>query len=149
MAPDKAQIPFVLRQALRADVPGIQRVRHAVKENQLTSAVINDDDVVDAMERTGRGWVVEQGDEIVAFAIGNCETGNIWALFVDPAFEGLGHGRRLQDEMLRWLADCGLSFLFLSTEANTRAQAFYETTGWTNAGLLPSGEVRFERWLRP
>jgi hypothetical protein len=48
----------LLRQAVRADVPGIQRVRHSVRENALTSCVITDQDVVDYLERFGRGWVV-------------------------------------------------------------------------------------------
>ena len=35
-----------LRLAARADVPGMQRVRHAVKENRLVSRVIPDDEVI-------------------------------------------------------------------------------------------------------
>jgi uncharacterized protein YhfF/GNAT superfamily N-acetyltransferase len=139
----------VLRQAVRADVPGIQRVRHAVKENRLTSRVIGDDEVVDAIERTGRGWVVEVDSQVVAFAIGNGETGNIWALFVDPAFEGQGHGRRLHDEMLAWLWQRGLRRLHLSTEAGTRAEGFYLAAGWQRLGVLASGEVGFERLAGP
>ena len=133
-----------LRQAVRADVVGIQRVRHAVKENRLTSRVIGDDEVLDAIERTGRGWVVEAGSQVVAFAVGNGETGNIWALFVDPAHEGQGHGRRLHDEMLRWLWQRGLQRLHLSTEAGTRAVRFYQAAGWQRVGVLPNGEVQFE-----
>ena len=107
----QARAEPVLRQAVRADVAGIQRVRHAVKENRLTSRVIGDDEVVDAIERTGRGWVVKVGSQVVAFAVGNAETGNIWALFVDPAHEGQGHGRRLHDQMLAWLWSRGLQRL--------------------------------------
>lgn len=129
---------------MRADVPGIQRVRHVVKENRLTSRVIGDNEVVDAIERTGRGWVVEVGSQVVAFAIGNGETGNIWALFVDPAHEGQGHGRRLHDETLRWLWQRGLQRLYLSTEAGTRAEQFYQVAGWKRVGVLPNGEVQFE-----
>ncbi len=133
-----------LRQAVRADVAGIQRVRHAVKENRLTSRVIGDAEVADAIECTGRGWVVEVGAQVVAFAIGNFETGNIWALFVDPAFEAQGHGRRLHDQMLAWLWSRGLQRLHLSTEAGTRAERFYQAAGWHRLGELPNGEVAFE-----
>ena len=140
----EARAEPTLRQAVRADVPGMQRVRCAVKENQLTSRVIGDDEVVDAIERTGRGWVVEADSQVVAFAIGNGETGNIWALFVDPAHEGQGHGRRLHDEMLRWLWQRGLQRLHLSTEAGTRAERFYEAAGWQCVGVLANGEVQFE-----
>lgn len=137
-----------LRQARREDVAGIQRVRHSVRENELTSTVISDADVVDALERTGRGWVVEDGGEVVAFAIGNAETGNIWALFVDPAHERRGHGRRLHDTMVQWLRARGLARLWLTTEAATRAESFYRRAGWRFMGDAGRGEVRFEMDLR-
>ena len=132
------------RVATREDVAGIQRVRHSVRENRLTSRMIGDGEVVDYLERRGRGWVVEAGGEVIAFAIGDGETGNIWALFVDPAYERQGHGRRLHDAMVEWLWSRGLPRLFLSTEAGTRAEGFYERAGWRSCGLLPSGERAFE-----
>lgn len=134
-----------LRVATRDDVAAIQRVRHSVRENRLTSGVITDEDVIDAIERTGRGWVVELDRRIVGFAVGNADTGNIWALFVEPGHEGCGHGRRLHDAMVDWLWSRGLQRLWLATEPNTRAQRFYEAAGWRNAGPLPSGEILFER----
>lgn len=134
-----------LRQAVRGDVPGIQRVRHSVRENVLTSGVITDAEVVDYLERIGRGWVVvDDAGVVVGFAIGNAHDGNIWALFVDPKHEARGHGRRLHDVMVAWLWSRGLERLWLSTTPQTRAQRFYERAGWVNKGLLPSGELRFE-----
>jgi len=134
----------ILRVARREDVRGIQRVRHSVRENQLTSGVITDDEVVHYLEHQGRGWVVEEEGEVIAFAVGNRTTGNIWALFVDPAHEGRGHGRRLHDEMVAWLWSCGLRRLDLSTEPDTRAERFYARAGWRRLGLLPNGEMAFD-----
>jgi GNAT superfamily N-acetyltransferase len=134
-----------LRQAVRADVPGIQRVRHAVRENVLTSGVITDADVADYLERFGRGWVVvDERDQVLGFAIGDARDGNIWALFVDPAHEGKGYGRALHDAMVAWLRSQGLERLSLSTEPGTRAERFYRSAGWIDRGLAPSGERRFE-----
>jgi GNAT superfamily N-acetyltransferase len=133
-----------LRQALRTDVSGIQRVRHSVKENRLTSRVIGDAEVVDAIERSGRGWVAECDNTVVGFAIGNAQNGNIWALFVDPEYEARGLGRLLHDAMVAWLWSRGLRGLWLTTQPATRAQRFYERAGWQNRGLLPSGEILFE-----
>lgn len=134
-----------LRQARRGDVPGIQRVRHSVRENVLTSGVITDEEVVDYLERIGRGWVVvDAANEVIAFAIGNAQDGNIWALFVDPEHEARGHGRHLHDEMVAWLWSKGLERLWLGTTPQTRAQRFYERAGWVNKGVLPSGELLFE-----
>lgn len=87
----------MLRQAVASDIPGIQHVRHSVRENRLVSTVITDDDVRRAIEDTGRGWVIESRAEVVAFAVGNVQTGNIWALFVHPDHERRGFGRRLHD----------------------------------------------------
>ena len=133
----------LLRQAVAADVAGMQRVRRAVRENRLVSTVIRDEDVLEAIERTGRGWVVEAGGEVVGFAIGNAN-GNIWALFVDPDHEGRGHGRRLHDTMTDWLRSQGVQRLWLTTEPGTRAQKFYETAGWRFTGTTPQGEARYE-----
>lgn len=134
-----------LRQALRSDVNDIMRVRHSVKENRLTSRVISDEEVVESIEVSGRGWVVEVDNRVVAFAIGNAKTGNIWALFVEPEYEAQGHGKRLHDEMLAWLWSQGLKRLWLTTAQGTRAERFYEQAGWQRQGLTSDGEVFFEQ----
>lgn len=135
----------VLRIATRADVAAIQRVRRDVRENRLVSRVISDDEVVEHLERLGRGWIVEEGGEIAGFAIGRLRDGNIWALFVDPAHERRGYGRRLHDAMVAWMFAQGLPKLWLSTEVGTRAERFYRAAGWMDAGLVSGGrERRFE-----
>lgn len=134
----------MLRQAVVSDIPGIQRVRRAVRENRLVSMVIPDQDVRAAIEDSGRGWVVESDGEIVAFAIGNAQSGNIWALFVDPDHERRGYGQRLHDKMIDWLWSRGVDLLWLTTEPGTRAQGFYESAGWQRVGLTESGEMRYE-----
>lgn len=80
----------MLRVATASDIPGIQRVRHSVHENRPVSTVILDSEMQDAIEHKGRGWVVEVNGDVVAFAIGNAQTGNIWALFVHPEHERKG-----------------------------------------------------------
>jgi GNAT superfamily N-acetyltransferase len=134
----------MLRQAVVSDIPGMQRVRGAVRENRLVSMVITDQQVRAAIEDSGRGWVVESGGEIVAFAVGDARSGNIWALFVDPDHERRGYGKRLHDTMIDWLWSQGLDFLWLTTEPGTRAQEFYESAGWQRAGRTDSGEMRYE-----
>jgi GNAT superfamily N-acetyltransferase len=133
-----------IRRAMRGDVPGIQRVRRSVTENRLTTSVVTDDDVIEAIERTGRGWVVEDDGRIVGFALGHAGTGNIWALFVEPGHEGRGHGRRLHDEVVAWLWAQGLMRLWLTTGPATRAARFYVAAGWQLIGVQPGGELLFE-----
>lgn len=138
-----------LRQARAGDIPAMHRIRMAVRENRLTSRQLTEDDYTAAIEATGRGWVVEEAGEIVAFAVGNARTGNIWALFVHPDREGAGHGRRLHDAMVAWLFSQGLDRLWLSTEPGTRAQRFYEAAGWRFTGVSASGERCYERSREP
>ncbi len=122
----------------------MHRVRLAVRENPLRSLIIGEEDYVPAIENSGRGWVIESGHEVVAFAIGNAQTGNIWALFVDPEHEGRGHGRRLHAVMIEWLFSLGLRRLTLGTAPATRAQRFYEAAGWRYTGTHQNGEAMYE-----
>lgn len=134
----------ILRQCTRADFPGMWAVRYAVRENPLSPGRLDDSDMIEETEVSGRGWVIEVDGEIVAFAIGNARSGNIWALFVDPGHEGRGYGRRLLAAMTEWLWSQGLRRLSLSTDPGTRAEAFYTRCGWIPLGLNARGEMRFE-----
>lgn len=137
-----------LRQATVADIPELMRIRAAVKENRLVSRTIGAEEVAEAIGRVGRGWVVDGEAGLAGFAIGNVETGNVWALFVDPAHEGRGIGRALHDAMVAWLFAQGLARLHLSTDPGTRAEAFYRRAGWRDCGPTAEGEMAFEL-LRP
>jgi len=134
----------MLREAIASDIPGIQRVRRSVRENRLVSIVISHEMVREAIEQSGRGWVVESQGEVVAFGIGNAVNGNVWALFVHPDHERRGHGRRLLDTIVGWLWSQGLDRLWLTTGAGTRAQGFYEAAGWQLADRTTHGELRYE-----
>jgi ribosomal protein S18 acetylase RimI-like enzyme len=135
---------FAVRVAVREDIPGMHHVRLAVQENRLTSSAIREEHYIPAIEQSGRGWVAVEDDEVLGFAVGNTTTGNIWALFVDPSHEGRGIGRSLHDQMITWLFKSGLRRLWLSTDRNTRAQAFYEASGWQLVSVLPDGEAMYE-----
>lgn len=132
------------RQATTADIPELIRIRAAVRENRLVSRVIGAEEITEAIERTGRGWVVDADNGLAGFAIGNRITGNIWALFVDPEYEGRGVGRALHDVMVAWLFAQGLTRLHLGTEPGTRAEAFYRRAGWRAGGLNADNEQTFE-----
>jgi GNAT superfamily N-acetyltransferase len=135
----------VLRQATMHDAASIWAVRYAVTQNTLTPGRLSDEDLRREIEDTGRGWVAEVDGRIEGFAIGNAESGNIWALFVHPRAQGQGLGARLHTVMLDWLATQPVQRLWLSTGVDTDALAFYERRGWQRAGLTASGEMRLER----
>lgn len=142
---------MIFRTATVEDIPQIQIVRHAVKENRLSNpALVTDADCAEFLTERGKGWVCVVEDCVVGFAIADLRGHNIWALFIDPAYEGKGIGRRLHDTMLDWYFSQTSEDVWLGTSPGTRAQAFYRKAGWLEIGLRPNGEVRFEmsaeRW---
>ena len=115
-----------------------------VQVHRLRTSVVKEDHCVPAIETTGRGWVVEVDGTIVGFAIGNGKTGNIWALFVDPAHEGRGHGRALHHAMVEWLFARGLKHRWLGTDSDTGAARFHRAAAWRYAAKAGNGEALFE-----
>lgn len=133
------------RKALPADVPGMQRVRHSVKENVLSDpALVTDDDCVDYITRRGKGFVCEADGRLIGFSVADLWDNNVWALFVDPAYEGRGVGRRLHQMMLDWYFSKTSKTVWLSTAPASRADRFYRKAGWQQTGFHGKGEVRFE-----
>jgi hypothetical protein len=57
----------MLRQATRADIPAMQRVRLSVRENRSTRTIIAGADYLAAIETTGRGWVIESEAAVMAW----------------------------------------------------------------------------------
>ncbi len=137
--------PMIFREATISDIPGLQRVRAAVKENMLNNpGLVTTTDYVQYLTSAGKGWLCESAGLIVGFAIVDTATHNIWALFVDPHTEARGIGRELQRLMLNWYFDTYPGPLWLGTAPGTRAEHFYTRSGWKNEGLMKNGELRFE-----
>ncbi|MBT8061156.1 MAG: GNAT family N-acetyltransferase [Gammaproteobacteria bacterium] len=132
---------IVTRRATVGDVPGMQGVRHAVWENRLVNSIISDDEVIEAIEESGRGWVAIDEHTVVGFVIAKQEDASIWALFVDPHHEGLGIGSGLLDRAVEWLFASGHDHITLSTDPGTRAERFYRERGWRKIGARDNGEV--------
>jgi GNAT superfamily N-acetyltransferase len=143
--PANLLINLAFREAIPDDIPQIQIVRNAVKENVLSnSKLITNDDCADYLLNRGNGWVCELDGKIVGFAIADLADNNIWALFVDPVYEKQGIGRRLHDIMLDWYFFQGKNNVWLGTSPNTRAASFYKKAGWVEADIHGKGEIRFE-----
>lgn len=136
-----------LRRARPADLPRIGEIRHAVKENVLSDpSRVSDEEVAWYMEQA-IFLVSEEAGELVGFACANHQTGFVWALFIDPAHEGRGHGRALLDAALEHLAADGHRQAFLTTGAATRAARFYQEHGWRDRGRNLDGQMVFVKAL--
>lgn len=140
------------RQAILKDIPQLQEIRNAVKENSLSDpGLVTTGDYELYLTQKGKGWVLESAGQILGFAIVDVQANNIWALFVRPGFEGKGVGKELHQQMMDWYFSETRKKVWLSTSPGTRAAAFYKQAGWQQNGLYGKGELKFEmsyeQWL--
>ena len=136
---------MIFREATIEDIPQIQIVRNSVTENTLSDpALVPDKDCEEFMFVRGKGWVCEIDKQITGFAIADLKENNIWALFLLPAFEKQGIGRRLHDMMGDWYFSQTKENVWLGTSPNTRAEKFYRKAGWKEIGTHGKGEIKFE-----
>ncbi len=134
------------RIANELDIPAMTAVRLAVNENRLSNPGWLTREVwVDGLESSGRAstWVCENESRIVGFSVARIDECDIWALFVDPDFEGRGIGSQLLELATGWLAQNGVRTIELSTANETRADAFYQRKGWQRGEQNSKGEVVF------
>ena len=136
---------MIFREALVSDIPQIQLVRNAVKENTLSNpALVTDADCEEHLTVRGKGWVAVADDLVVGFSIVDLKQNNIWALFVQPDHEAQGIGKNLHRLMLTWYFNQTTETVWLGTEPVTRAEKFYKYMGWIVVGSHGSKEIKFE-----
>ena len=136
---------MIYREAEIKDIPQIQVVRNAVKENRLSDpALVPDKDVEDYMMNRGKGWVCEIDGVIEGFAIADLIDKNIWALFINPDFEARGIGKKLHQLMMNWCFTETTETMWLGTAPNSRAEKFYRMQGWKEVGMHGKNEIKFE-----
>ena|ERR1044071_4402255 len=135
---------MTFREATTADITGMHVVRVAVLENRLSNpALITPKDYEEFIIRRGKGWVCEENNTIIGFAIADMQDHNVWALFVQPGFDGKGIGRKLHDTMMDWYFNQTDTTIWLGTAPGTRAEQFYRMAGWKEVGMHGK-EIKFE-----
>jgi len=141
-----------VRPARRADAPAIGRV-HAQSWQETYPGIVPDDVFARvSAERNAERWAGRLGDpaytggifvatdgagEIIGFAQGGPErdgvtgfTGELYALYLLRAAQGMGGGRALVRAVAAWLAPQGRTAMLLWVlAANTPARRFYERLG--------------------
>lgn len=132
-----------LRRAGPQDVDALIRIRGAVRENRLRDPASVTRADYDWFVSRNLLWLAEVDGHIAGFAAGDPRDGTIWALFVDPAQEGVGLGRGLLARVCEDLRADGHTVLRLTTDPGTRAARLYQRLGWEEQGLLPDGEMAF------
>ncbi|WP_307730920.1 GNAT family N-acetyltransferase [Pseudoduganella chitinolytica] len=119
------------RRATAADIPAMSAIRLAVTENVLSDpSRVTLAMYEDYLDRAGRGWVAELDGTIAAFCYADRADASIWALFVQPGYEGRGMAKHLLGLATDWLFAQGHERIRLATGAGTRADRFYAAQGW-------------------
>jgi len=136
-----------MRTAVYADIPRMVELRASVRENRLGDPTrVTLADYMWFIDNAAiHVWDV--GDTIRGLSAGDPRDGSIWALFVDPAFEGRGIGQALIAASCAALRQAGHRSATLSTDAGTRAERFYLRNGWTPRGRNPRDEIVFSKAL--
>ena len=130
----------MIRAGQIADLPEITRIRTAVTENHLSLAQMAEMGITHATIGAAMGeghlgcWVATDGEAIAGFSMADRRDGSIFALFMDEAHEGKGHGSALLAACEAWLKQQGHAVARLDTGRDTRAFAFYQRRGWRETG---------------
>jgi GNAT superfamily N-acetyltransferase len=131
---------------LLEDIPAMHALRFGVRENRLSDpSRVTPADYERRVAQPGASWVAEVSGSIAGFAIADFPSRSVWALFVNPDFEGQGIGRSLLRQVTQNLEAAGSGTIHLSTAAGTRAERLYAAAGWIRRGQLPNGELHFVR----
>ena len=132
-------------EATTDDIDQIHSVRLSVKENVLVNlSLISKEDYIRLLTQDGKGWVCETDFGIVAFSVVDTIKKNVWALFVHPNYEAKGIGYTIHKLMLDWYFSHKQETLWLSTDAETRADKFYRRAGWEEVMRFGKNEIKFE-----
>jgi ribosomal protein S18 acetylase RimI-like enzyme len=138
-----------IRPAQASDVESIFTVRTSVTENHLSREEmlemgISETTVRNMIEENLCAWVATDDDEVVGFSMISREKGSLFGLFVLPAYEGRGIGRRLtkiaEQELFKQH-----EVVWLETDKNSRAAKFYMQLGWGNKTSLNGANIRLEK----
>jgi ribosomal protein S18 acetylase RimI-like enzyme len=119
------------------DIAGVFAVRTRTRENRLTmeelkNRGITPESILQIINESAKGWVCEDGNEIVGFTMGDGRSGEVLVLAVLPEAEGKGIGRQLMQRVQDWLFSQGHRELWLmeNPDPSIRAYRFYRRLGW-------------------
>ncbi|MDX9667935.1 GNAT family N-acetyltransferase [Pseudomonas sp. P5_152] len=139
------------RMATVEDVESLFEIRTSVAQNHLsreqmdalgiTAQVLNS-----AIKEGPCVWIAEVDERPVAFSMIDRDEGEVFAMFVRPAYENRGLGRLLmaaaEAELFR-----AHERIFLVTDGRQeiRANGFYQRLGWTVVDRVDARDVRYEK----
>ncbi|MGU9812945.1 GNAT family N-acetyltransferase [Pseudomonas sp. LF052] len=142
---------MLIRVATPDDIDTLFAIRTSVVQNhlsreQMTALGITPQVLADSIREAPWVWIAEVEGRPVAFSMVDRAAGEVFAMFVQPGYEGLGLGRRLMA-----VAEAALfeqhERLFLITDGRDeiRANGFYQRLGWSMVARVEGDDVRYEK----
>ena len=142
---------MLIRVATPDDIDTLFAIRTSVVQNhlsreQMTVLGITPQVLADSIREAPCVWIAEVEGRPVAFSMVDRAAGEVFAMFVQPGYEGLGLGRRLMA-----VAEAALfeqhERLFLITDGRDeiRANGFYQRLGWSMVARVEGDDVRYEK----
>lgn len=139
------------RMATVEDVESLFEIRTSVAQNHLSREQMDalgiTPQVVSSAIREGPCvWIAEVDERPVAFSMIDRDEGEVFAMFVRPAYENRGLGRLLMAAAEAELFQTH-ERIFLVTDGRQeiRANGFYQRLGWTVAARVDAQDVRYEK----
>lgn len=134
-----------------ADIYAAFRIRTSTTENALSMQDLEEwygltpATLTVAMQGSASGWVCEVDKEIVGFAMGDADEGELTVLAVLPEYEGKGIGKQLLAEVEQWLFGLGHKELWLMTTPDPALRAYnlYTSQGWSPTGEIDDEDEKF------
>lgn len=135
---------MILRQGIWRDIAGMERVRQSTIVDPHAITRVSRSAYQLLLGKAGRGWVIEERGDVIAFVICNRKNANIWALYVDPLYQRQGLGKELLGQAVDWLWQSDWDMIWLMSDNNRAAQDFYIDQGWCKTGEYGRGQAIFE-----
>lgn len=139
-----------IREAEIEDIETLFDIRTSVVENyqsreELASIGVTPQAIANMLLSSCRAWIAEIDGEPIGFSMADAVKNTIFAIFLLPAFEGRGGGRRLMEQAEEWLWSQGSEQIWLLTgnDPVLRAYGFYLHLGWIPEGVEADGEIKF------
>lgn len=142
-------IATLIRPATPDDLEDIFAIRTAVKENhlsreQMAEMGITPDVILTLLTAETCIWIAQRERRAVGFSMVDFDDGCLFALFVHPQYEGLGIGSRLIQTAEAALFEHHAT-LWLETDSQSRAAAFYQRHGWQAVQPLSGNDMRYQK----